>query len=71
MKIGVVTEIKPDEYRVALTPAGARELVGRGHQVVIERGAGQGSSFPDEQYLAAGAEVASGEEVWDSAEMVL
>ena len=44
MKIGVVTEIKPDEYRVALTPAGARELVGRGHQVVVERGAGVGSS---------------------------
>jgi len=71
MKIGVVTEIKPDEYRVALTPAGARELVGRGHQVVVERGAGVGSSFPDEQYVAAGASLASGEEVWDSVEMVL
>src|SRR4051812_23476942 len=71
MKIGVVTEIKPDEYRVALTPAGARELVGRGHQVVIERGAGLGSSFPDEQYIAAGASLASVDEVWDSSEMVL
>jgi alanine dehydrogenase len=71
MKIGVVTEIKPDEYRVALTPAGARELVGRGHQVVVERGAGVGSSFPDEQYIAAGASLASVDEVWDSVEMVL
>jgi alanine dehydrogenase len=71
MKIGVVAEIKPDEYRVALTPAGARELVGRGHQVVVERGAGVGSSFPDEQYVAAGASVADVDEVWDSAEMVL
>jgi alanine dehydrogenase len=43
MRIGVAKEIKPQEYRVALTPAGARELVQRGHDVVIERGAGAGS----------------------------
>ena len=47
MRIGVPTEIKPDEYRVALTPAGARELIQRGHEVVIETGAGEGSAFPD------------------------
>ena len=48
MKIGVAREIKPDEYRVALTPAGARELVQKGHEVLIEAAAGDGSSFPDE-----------------------
>ena len=47
MRIGVAKEIKPDEYRVALTPAGARELVQRGHEVVVETGAGLGSAFPD------------------------
>ena len=48
MKIGVAKEIKTDEYRVALTPAGARELVQRGHEVTIEAGAGVGSAFADE-----------------------
>ena len=46
MKIGVAKEIKPDEYRVALTPAGARELVQRGHEVVVETGAGDGQRVP-------------------------
>ena len=50
MKVGVVKEIKPDEYRVALTPAGARELVASGHDVLVEAGAGDGSSFPDDAY---------------------
>ena len=54
MRIGVAKEIKPQEYRVALTPAGARELVQRGHEVVVETGAGAGSQFPDEQYEANG-----------------
>jgi alanine dehydrogenase len=57
MRVGVVKEIKPDEYRVALTPAGARELHGRGHDVVVETGAGAGSAFPDEQYVRAGADL--------------
>ena len=48
MKVGVVKEIKQDEYRVALTPAGARELVQGGHDVVVETGAGEGSSFADD-----------------------
>ncbi|HWH94111.1 MAG TPA: hypothetical protein VNT03_09635, partial [Baekduia sp.] len=47
MRIGVPTEIKADEYRVAITPAGVRELVDRGHEVVIEQGAGAGSAIPD------------------------
>ena len=52
MKIGVAREIKPDEYRVALTPAGALELINHGHEVTIEAGAGVGSSFPDDAYDA-------------------
>src|SRR5687767_8846956 len=71
MRIGVAKEIKPQEYRVALTPAGARELVQRGHDVVVETGAGAGSQFPDEQYAATGARIASVEEVWESADLLL
>ena len=71
MKVGVVKEIKTDEYRVALTPAGARELVQRGHDVLIERGAGEGSSFPDGVYEAVGARTAGVEEVWADAELLL
>ena len=55
MRIGVAKEIKPQEYRVALTPAGARELVLRGHDVLVEAGAGVGSAFPDDAYERAGA----------------
>jgi len=71
VRIGVAKEIKTDEYRVALTPAGARELVQRGHDVVVETGAGEGSSFPDSAYEAAGAHTASVEEVWADAELLL
>jgi alanine dehydrogenase len=71
VKIGVVKEIKPDEYRVALTPAGARELVGRGHEVLVESGAGEGSAFPDEAYAARGASVGPAEQVWAEAELLL
>jgi alanine dehydrogenase len=70
MKIGVVKEIKSDEYRVALTPAGARELVGRGHDVTVETGAGDGSAFSDDQYRAVGAGVGSTDDAW-AAELVL
>ena len=71
MRIGVAKEIKPQEYRVALTPAGARELVRLGHEVVVETNAGMGSQFEDAQYEANGARVASVEEVWESAELLL
>src|SRR5215203_3835623 len=71
MKVGVVNEIKPDEYRVALTPAGARELVQHGHDVLVEAGAGEGSSFSDEAYRAVGATVGSVEDVWGAAELLL
>ena len=59
MKVGVPTEIKADEYRVALTPAGVRELTGRGHEVVVEAGAGEGSAIADSDYVAEGAEIAA------------
>jgi alanine dehydrogenase len=71
VKIGVAKEIKADEYRVALTPAGARELVQRGHEVTIERGAGVGSAIADEAYEAAGARVASVDDVWADSDLLL
>jgi alanine dehydrogenase len=55
MRIGVLKETRADEYRVALTPAGARELALHGHEVFIERGAGEGSALPDSAYASAGA----------------
>jgi alanine dehydrogenase len=71
VRVGVVTEIMADEYRVALTPAGARELLERGHEVLVETGAGEGSAFPDTAYAAVGARIASPDEVWSEAELVL
>ena len=71
MKIGVAKEIKPDEYRVALTPAGARELIQSGHEVAVEAGAGDGSSFPDSSYEAVGARIVSADEAWEASELVL
>src|SRR5256885_10103285 len=71
MKIGVAREIKTDEYRVALTRAGARELVQRGHDVTVEAGAGDGSSFPDTAYEAVGARIGSVDDVWGDAELLL
>ncbi|WP_134726848.1 alanine dehydrogenase [Paracoccus luteus] len=59
MQIGCPTEIKPQEYRVGLTPDAARELVGRGHDVLVQSGAGLGSGFADEAYAAAGARIAT------------
>jgi alanine dehydrogenase len=57
MKVGVPTEIKTDEYRVAITPAGVRELVDHGHEVLIQRGAGEGSAIPDAEYVEQGAQI--------------
>ncbi len=71
MRIGVAKEIKQDEYRVALTPAGAAELRARGHEVVVEAGAGVGSAFPDSDYENVGAQIASVDDVWATADMVL
>ncbi|MFJ4651531.1 alanine dehydrogenase [Nocardia sp. NPDC088792] len=72
MQIGVPREVKPQEYRVALTPAGAGELTRHGHEVVVEAGAGAGSGFGDADYLAAGARITgTADEVWGVAELVL
>jgi alanine dehydrogenase len=71
VRIGVAKEIKPQEYRVALTPAGARELVLHGHDVVVETGAGVGSAFPDDSYQRAGARIGSVDEVWEQADLLL
>jgi alanine dehydrogenase len=72
MKVGVPTEIKPDEYRVALTPAGARELSESGHEVLIQSGAGEGSTIPDSEYEAQGARIVpDAETLFEEAELVL
>lgn len=72
MRIGVPREIKNHEYRVAITPTGVHELTSLGHEVVIETGAGDGSSISDAVLTAAGASIAaSAEDVWGEADMVL
>jgi alanine dehydrogenase len=72
MRIGVPSEIREDEYRVSLTPAGTRELTSRGHEVFVERGAGSGSLFTDEAYVAAGARlVPDSVAVFAEAELVI
>jgi alanine dehydrogenase len=72
MKVGVPTEIKTDEYRVGMTPAGVRELVERGHEVVIESGAGEGSGILDADYEAQGARILpDAEAVFREADMIV
>src|SRR6185312_2632819 len=72
MIVGVPREIKPDEYRVAMVPAGVEELTRAGHRVLIQSGAGAGSGIPDEQYAVNGAEiVATDAEVWKRADLVI
>jgi alanine dehydrogenase len=72
MKIGVPKEIKTNENRVALVPAGAETLVTAGHTVMIEKGAGEGSGFADSAYTAVGAKVgADADTVWREAEMIM
>jgi alanine dehydrogenase len=72
VRVGVPTEIKPDEYRVAITPAGVRELTERGHEVLIQAGAGEGSAIADEQFQTQGAVmVRDPRDVFDSGELVL
>ncbi|HEX4804755.1 MAG TPA: alanine dehydrogenase [Conexibacter sp.] len=70
--IGVPTEIKTDEYRVALTPSGVRELTDRGHEVLVQAGAGLGSAIPDEAYAAQGARIVpDAERVFAGAELIV
>src|SRR5262245_35275855 len=72
MVIGVPKEIKADEYRVALTPAGCEMITRAGHRVIIEKGAGLGSGFTDDYYESAGARMKdAADAVWSEAEMIL
>ena len=71
MIVGVPAELKNHEYRVALTPAGARELTSAGHEVLIERGAGLGSRIEDDTYVRAGARLTDVEGIWAESHMVL
>lgn len=72
MRIAIPSEIKSGEFRVAVTPAGVHDLVSHGHQVVVQAGAGVGSSIPDEAYESAGARiVADAAEAWAHAELLL
>ncbi|MCT3012003.1 alanine dehydrogenase, partial [Propionibacterium freudenreichii] len=72
MRIGVPTEIKNNEFRVAITPAGVHSLAAHGHEVFVQKGAGEGSSITDEEFAKAGATITdTAEQVWDDAEMII
>jgi alanine dehydrogenase len=72
MRVGVPREVKNREYRVALTPAGVTELVRAGHEVLVERGAGEGSSIPDADFQAVGARIVTdADDVWADADLLL
>jgi alanine dehydrogenase len=72
MRVGVPTEVKTDEYRVALTPAGARELVDAGHEVLVQRGAGEGSAIADADFQAQGATIVpDADAVFEAAELIV
>jgi len=72
MLIGVPKEIKNHEYRIGLTPAGVRELVVNGHDVIVENNGGAAIGFDNEQYIAAGAKIIdTAEEIFASAEMII
>jgi alanine dehydrogenase len=72
MRVGIPTETKNNEFRVAITPAGVTELTRRGHEVLVQSGAGEGSSIPDAEFKAAGAQLTgAAEQVWADAELLL
>src|SRR5213075_1664253 len=72
MRIGVPTEIKDNEYRVGMTPAGVRDITSDGHQVLVQKGAGNGSGFADEEYEAAGAKILpDADAVYSQADMIV
>ncbi|PZS03261.1 MAG: alanine dehydrogenase [Pseudonocardiales bacterium] len=72
MKVGIPREVKNHEYRVAITPAGVTELVGAGHQVVVEHDAGLGSSIPDDHFVSSGAKILpTADDVWAETDLVL
>jgi alanine dehydrogenase len=70
--VGIPKEVKPDEYRVAITPAGVRELTSSGHTVYVERDAGVGSSLPDVEFVATGAKILDNpDDIWAESDMIL
>ncbi len=72
MKVGIPSELKTHEYRVAITPAGVNELSKYGHEVFLEKGAGLGSSIPDEDFVAAGARILdTADDVWETGDLIL
>jgi alanine dehydrogenase len=72
MKVGIPAEVKNNEFRVAITPAGVHELCRHGHEVLVQRGAGIGSSIQDAEYVAAGARILdTADEVWAAGELIL
>jgi alanine dehydrogenase len=72
VKVGIPREVKTHEYRVAITPAGAHELVSAGHRVYVEKDAGVGSAIPDADFEAAGAQIlGTADDVWGEADLVL
>ena len=71
MRIGVPRETKDREFRVGMVPDGARSLVDAGHEVLVERGAGEGSGFPDTAFAAAGAQLVDTEEAWSSPALIV
>lgn len=71
MRIGIPKEIKEHEYRVSLTPQGVKELVNNGHEVIVERSAGSGSGFPDDDYLGAGAELSDKRRLFDKSDLIV
>ena len=72
MRVGIPTEIKNNEYRVAITPAGVAELTHRGHEVLVQAGAGEGSAISDRDFKAVGAQIINtADEVWAEAELLL
>ena len=71
MRIGVPRETKDQEYRVGMTPDGVRTLVEDGHQLLIERGAGEGGGFSDASYAEAGASLVDTDEAWSGPELVV
>lgn len=72
MKVGIPSEVKNNEYRVAITPAGVRELTAAGHSVFVEQGAGTGCTIRDEDFVRTGAKILPGaDEVWGAADLIL
>ena len=72
MRVGIPTEVKNNEFRVAITPAGVHSLASHGHEVLVQAGAGLGSGIPDDEYEDAGAKIIDDvDKVWDDAELIL